>query len=1213
MAHSNDVLRMPVLDISCREEGAVTEGSPASRWQHPPSFYCPISQQCMHDPVVLSDGHTYERRHIERWLQNRNTSPVSGLVLKQKDLFPNHALRNAIDEYFQQVFSVHRHAIRKTIQSECPKSLWSNALLLRTIDALMQCSLLVNADLSTESVLRKIMDEAKTLLGAEVASVFLVDAAHQELYSTINSTGGMLRIPLTVGIAGHVASSGEPVVIHNAYEDDRFNKEVDVKTGFKTRNILCVPLKTKKGGVMGVAQLINKTRTGVLESPTSSDDDHDGHDPAEDAHFSAEDVHFLQVFASQAASAIANSGALEADEFEESGANNSVDDCRGGCCDAVLKSCFRGLLKKQLSRELKKQGVEEAAEQQADNWQALKLLDASFGAWQLDTLSLAQATGNEPLSTLGNYLFDRLGLVDHFGLDRAKLSSFLHEIERGYDDSNKYHNRSHAASVMYAMYALLEQGGLSESAASAVSVEGHSDESKKRLVTMACLIAAAVHDFEHLGLSNDFLMKTCDERALRYNDQHVNENHHAAAAFAVLHRAENNFLAGLPPSDVSFVRRLVIDMVLGTDMVDNGKILKSFVDKLDGRAPSASSSSSSFTFAPASPEEATLLLQVGMKCSDLGHLALAWDVHVQWVRRLEEEFFAQGDKEKERGLPVSFLMDRSKPGAAATQVGFFEFVVLPLFRSLVRAAPAANPLLVSVLENYQRWRDEASPPELTAAVQDAPGSSSDPASVAESSDTVQSKRKSGRSRQRAAKWWAGVRQRTPRRSRGSRLQGKSFDFRQTAQPEGLRFQDRGLIGSALKCTVCATEADSKKSAPSGVRCPPILKLAPALQLSNWWMGASIYTATHFGFTTQPRLDFSVPQKLWLPSATVWALAVPGRGLWALAFAYPWAFHAIGRFLGACTTTGKANGLCASEHHTEAVGFSGVDCNTALTPRRLHQAPSPAALQELADGPYFVISSFLDARSLGAADAACRLLRELHQSHSGPWHSLGTQNFRGLELDNEGVFERGIGGEEDESGPPREDPPMDPRRLLRVDWRGRFARFRSELPSFRSPFGGPEILSVEQADEIAYCRCRLRTDFLGENAPASSSGGVYSAYLEVEVLKNPDNVSLAVVDFEAGGCSSVTFSPDTGAVIRERKVREAPRKVEGAYIQPLATITAGQGFEGSMGLYLRGGQLAFFRRHYRTSGGEDQQDGGVPELGPWETTGFVTNLSWAEGR
>ena len=55
-------------------------------------------------------------------------------------------------------------------------------------------------------------------------------------------------------------SKGEPVVIHDAYNDDRFNKEVDVKTGLRTRNILCVPLKVKKGGVIGVVQLINKSK-----------------------------------------------------------------------------------------------------------------------------------------------------------------------------------------------------------------------------------------------------------------------------------------------------------------------------------------------------------------------------------------------------------------------------------------------------------------------------------------------------------------------------------------------------------------------------------------------------------------------------------------------------------------------------------------------------------------------------------------------------------------------------------------------------------------------------------------------------------------------------------------------------------------------------------------------------------------------------------------
>merc|ERR1712146_705712 len=126
------------------------------------------------------------------------------------------------------------------------------------------------------------------------------------------------------------------------------------------------------------------------------------------------------------------------------------------------------------------------------------------------------------------------------------------------------------------------------------------------------------------------------------------------------------------------------------------------------------------------------------------------------------------------------------------------------------------------------------------------------------------------------------------------------------------------------------------------------------------------------------------------------------------------------------------------------------------------------------------------------------------------------------------------------------------------------------------------------------------------------------YLEVEVVLNPDNLSMAVVDFEAGGCSSITFSPDTGAVIRERKVREAPRKVEGAYIQPLPTVLPGRRFHGLMGLYLHRGRLAFFRKC--VSGLMETQDtftatlervfnGASAQLGPWETTGFISDLSW----
>jgi hypothetical protein len=69
----------------------------------PASFSCPISQEVMRDPVTLSDGHSYERRAIERWLlSGHSTSPMTGALLQDTTVVPNHALRNSILEHFQQ-------------------------------------------------------------------------------------------------------------------------------------------------------------------------------------------------------------------------------------------------------------------------------------------------------------------------------------------------------------------------------------------------------------------------------------------------------------------------------------------------------------------------------------------------------------------------------------------------------------------------------------------------------------------------------------------------------------------------------------------------------------------------------------------------------------------------------------------------------------------------------------------------------------------------------------------------------------------------------------------------------------------------------------------------------------------------------------------------------------------------------------------------------
>jgi len=313
------------------------------------------------------------------------------------------------------------------------------------------------------------------------------------------------------------------------------------------------------------------------------------------------------------------------------------------------------------------------------------------------------------------YLFEQHGLIKHFDLDQRKLDRFFIEVERGYDDANPYHNRAHAASVMFMMHALLAHGDIAKMVA-----HGFGDESvddNEHLVKMAGLLAATVHDYEHCGLSNDFLVKMQDKRAIRYNDQHVNENHHVAAAFALLSQPRYNFLQNLPPTDFSRLRSLTVSLVLGTDMASSAKLLQSFAEKVSGGKPiqcKTESCEDTVVFMPATQEDATLLMQMAMKCADLGHLALGWDMHCCWVQLLEAEFFAQGDREKALGLPVSFLMDREKAGASDTQIGFFNFVVLPLFRTLARAAPGARPMLDAVEENYVRWQEVEAAKSQTA-------------------------------------------------------------------------------------------------------------------------------------------------------------------------------------------------------------------------------------------------------------------------------------------------------------------------------------------------------------------------------------------------------------------------------------------------------------------------------------------------------------------
>jgi len=132
--------------------------------------------------------------------------------------------------------------------------------LLHRAELLLDVSRRMAQHTTLDGMLAALVEMTTSSLDAERGSLFLNDPDTNELYSRValGTSQREIRILNTSGIAGHVFTTGEGVRIDDAYADARFNRSVDEQTGFTTRDILCVPIKTVHGAVIGVAQTLNK-------------------------------------------------------------------------------------------------------------------------------------------------------------------------------------------------------------------------------------------------------------------------------------------------------------------------------------------------------------------------------------------------------------------------------------------------------------------------------------------------------------------------------------------------------------------------------------------------------------------------------------------------------------------------------------------------------------------------------------------------------------------------------------------------------------------------------------------------------------------------------------------------------------------------------------------------------------------------------------------
>ncbi|XP_031415233.1 calcium/calmodulin-dependent 3',5'-cyclic nucleotide phosphodiesterase 1C [Clupea harengus] len=274
--------------------------------------------------------------------------------------------------------------------------------------------------------------------------------------------------------------------------------------------------------------------------------------------------------------------------------------------------------------------------------------------WSFDVFALNEASADHSLKFIFYELLTRYDLINRFKIPISALVSFVEALEVGYSKhKNPYHNLIHAADVTQTVHCLLLKTGM---------VHWLTE-----LEIFAMLFAAAVHDYEHTGTTNNFHIQTRSDTAMLYNDRSVLESHHVSAAYRLLQDDdEMNILYNLSKDDWRELRALVVEMVLATDMschFQQVKAMKNFLPQPESIDKSKAIS---------------LLLHT----ADISHPAKNWDLHHRWTTSLLEEFFRQGDKEADLGLPFSPLCDRKSTMVAQSQIGFIDFIVVPTFSVL---------------------------------------------------------------------------------------------------------------------------------------------------------------------------------------------------------------------------------------------------------------------------------------------------------------------------------------------------------------------------------------------------------------------------------------------------------------------------------------------------------------------------------------------------
>ena len=215
------------------------------------------------------------------------------------------------------------------------------------------------------------------------------------------------------------------------------------------------------------------------------------------------------------------------------------------------------------------------------------------------------------------------------------------------------------------------------------------------------LFAAYIHDFNHPGLNTTYMASDWPSSGISstFGTDSPLERHHLAQTFNLMRNADQyNFLINCSLIKLDYFRKIVTECVMATDLAKSMPWISSARIVFKDRRTELNNPLSSTKDEKKEMEYKILLMQLSIKCADVGHPSRLLEQHLEWSSRICEEFYCQGDKEKGKGMKISPLCDRnvSLSNYPQGQIGFINFVSKPCFTLL-------NEVCLSVSEDEKPW------------------------------------------------------------------------------------------------------------------------------------------------------------------------------------------------------------------------------------------------------------------------------------------------------------------------------------------------------------------------------------------------------------------------------------------------------------------------------------------------------------------------------